>query len=158
MTTIEKTVLEQAQEIIEKFAYDELKAFMQDHIEGFATKKSLAFAKLIMAALRDHKKLLSDAGFSTHNDIVISAAFIAACYPVNIEKDWSDIFNPRIVWQNELIRYGVRKDIASSLFDLIESRFGEDTPVPRLKPQPNHPTEFFATAYYYFNVMHDGEV
>ena len=155
--TTEKTILEQAQEIIEKFAYDELKTFMQEHIEGFATKNSLAFVKFVMAALRDYKKLLSDTGFSTHNDIVISAAFIAACYPTDIEKDWTNIFTPRMVWQKELIECGVRKDIASSLFDLIESRFGEDTPIPRLKPQPNHPTEFFAAAYYYFNVMHENE-
>lgn len=156
--TTEKTILEQAQEIIERFAYDELKAFMKKNVELFATENSLAFVKFIMAALRDHKKLLSDAGFSTHNDIVISAAFIATCYPVNIEENWADIFIPRTVWQKELIEYGVRKDIASSLFDLIESRFGEDTPIPRLKPQPNHPTEFFATAFYYFNVMHNAEV
>ena len=156
--TTEKTILEQAQEIIERFAYDELKAFMKKNIELFATENSLAFVKFIMAALRDHKKLLSDAGFSTHNDIVISAAFMAMMYPIKMEDDWTTIFLPRLTYQDELIKHGVRKDIASSLFDLIESRFGEDTPVPRLKPQPNHPTEFFATAFYYFNVMHNAEV
>ena len=155
--TTEKTILEQAEEIIEKFSYDELKAFMKTNIKYFANEKSLAFAKFVMAALRDHKKLLSDAGFSTHNDIVISAAFISMNFPVDLEEGWGAIFSPRLAYEDGLIGYGVRKDIASSLFDLIESRFGEDTPIPRLKPQPNHPTEFFATAFYYFNVMHGND-
>ena len=148
-------MIEQAKEIINKFAYDELKKCMDENISTFITEKSLAFANFIIAALRDHKKLLNDNSFSVHNDIVISAALMVDCFTVDfVEENWIDIFAPRFNYQPLLEEYGVRKDVASTLFDLLESRFGEDTPVPRCKPQPNHPTDFFATAFYYFNLQY----
>lgn len=161
--TKENAVVKEYNEIISKFSCEELKEFMTEHTADFATKKAVAFAKFITSALRDYKKLLNDQSYSIYNDITITAALMSFAIP--IEKGcWSDVFKARNTYYplilekceecKEAGKRVIGPDIVSAMFDLLESRFGENTPIPRLKPIPNHPTEFFASTFYFFNATY----
>lgn len=161
--TKENNIVKEYDEIVSRFACEELKEFMIENAETFATRKSVDFANFIIAALRDYKKLLNDQGYSIYNDITITAALLAFVFPIEEDK-WSSIFNTREYYYPIILekceeykaegKRVIGPDIVSAMFDLLESRFGEDTPIPRLKPIPNHPTEFFASAFYFFNLTY----
>ena len=77
-------------------------------------------------------------------DIMIAAALLHNLY--YLREDWTTLFRARQVLYPVGEEIGIAKSVLDALFQTIEGQLGEDTPVPNVKPIPNTPTDFFATA------------
>lgn len=106
--------------------------------------------------LLEQKHLVTQAAQQTFVDLIIGAALI---HNIFIDEESEDapymVFEARKKLTGYFREKGLPEDFAGYIFKIVESQYGEDSPIPEVRPTPDTPQAIIATAKFIVNHLEE---
>lgn len=124
-----------------------LEDFVEKALKEYGSPEKTAEGERVSYVL--YEMLKKNKLISKHIRQTFVEVLMAACKLHNLfydSEDWTTLFQARKVLDPIAKEMGISQQIRDALFQTIEAQLGADTPVPNCRPQPNTPTDNFASA------------
>lgn len=132
--------------MIEKIKTKVIRDFTAESLARFSDGKTSDRAEKFAEVL--HARLTAKGFISEHSDPSFGDAMIAAALLhdlfENEKEGWITVFYARLYLQEVAVAVGLPEPTYKAIFETIESQMGDDSAVPRTRPQPGMPQELFA--------------